>query len=225
MNGLWLSLESNPGGSSEDFTLLGGTVFSSRQHSFSESLAGSLNLGGSLLMGSDYDMILINFPMSASGVLRALERPELSLFAFGGLSGALGLSMMSFDIVQPVPYTAQTVTDTVTVRTTMVTASASAGLQANLEFSPFVISPFAVLTWTGGTAETEMESSMSYDYGSGSADIPLSQSAVYGFDVLYEPANLSLSSMLRADRDYTLITVSVRFVSKRYMNGIEQSPR
>ncbi len=77
---------------------------------------------------------------------------------------------------------------------------------------PFIVSPFGTYTLTGGAWNTEMTSSMSFGYPSASGSIDPEGSIVVGFDVLYVPKGITLSSQLRANDSYTLISVALMWL-------------
>jgi hypothetical protein len=68
----------------ETLKLFGAMGFGSFQYTPTSSLALGASLGGSLLAGSDYDLLAFQFPLSATAVYEALKTHGWSLFLFGG---------------------------------------------------------------------------------------------------------------------------------------------
>lgn len=219
VNGVYLTLDRDPAGLSEGLTLLGGSAFVNRQASTADYIAVELDAAGTFLAGNRYGLMAFNVPLGVNLILKPLSFAHASLFAFGGFAGTMGLTVMSFDIDQPVPLTSQYVTDTVTVTSVTFTGTLSGGLQCNLRLSPFVLSPFALWSVTGGRYMTDLTGSMSYDYPSDGGDIGLAHGSIYGFDIMHEPSHVSLSSMLKQDKGYTMVTVTLKFTTARYKDG------
>lgn len=199
----------------ERFTVLGASAFASFQHHPGRRLALNGAGGGTFLLGNKYDMQILQLPVSGTAVYEALRFGGSSLLVFGGLGATLGLLSMTVTIPQWVPYTTIFIDDDTRLSTTTVTGSLSAGLQANLRIRDFIFSPFGSYTYTTGSYSTTQTSSMSFDYPSSSGEIPGSSSYFFGFDLLYVPWDLALSSQMRGSKDYSLYTLSLKWLIKR----------
>lgn len=193
-------------------TLLGGTVFADRQICPTGFLALSGNAGATFLAGSEYNLLMLQVPLTGSVILRAITVPHFSLFAFAGAGVTAGLTNMTITFTYPIPPTSTFVDDDTSVTSTVVTGSATGGLQANISAGPFIVSPFGLMTVTAGRYSTTIESTMSYVYPSDSGTIDAVSATVLGFDILYEPRGISLSSQFRNSRDYRMFTVSLRWL-------------
>jgi hypothetical protein len=168
-------------------TLLGGTVFADRQICPARFLALSGSAGATFLAGSDYNLLMLQAPLSGNVILRAVTVPHFSLFAFGGAGVTAGLTNMTITIPQLVPYTSTYVDDDTSVTSAVLTVSGTGGIQANVSAGPFIVSPFGLMTVTAGHYSTTIQSTMSYEYPSESGAIDAVSATVLGFDILYVP--------------------------------------
>ncbi len=191
--------------------IMGGTVFGNKQFSFSDHLALNGSAGLALLAGSEYNLVGIQTPFNLNLIVAPLKTEPFSLYVFGGLGATIGITAMTVTISQWVPYTSSFVDDDTSLRTTTLNGSANAGAQANIKAGALIISPFAWYSLSGGMFNTVMTSSMSYEYPSTEGDIDPLGNLIAGFDILYQPLNISLSSMIRKNRDYTLISVGYKW--------------
>lgn len=199
----------------ESFTVVGGSGFAAFQHHPAKKVALSGTGGGALMLGDKYDLMILQLPVNGTAVFEALRFGGSSLLAFGGLGATLGLMSMTVTIPQWVPYTSTFVDDDTRLNTTTVTGSLTAGLQANLRARDFILSPFGSYTYTAGSYSATQTSTMSYDYPSSSGEIAGSSAYVFGFDLLYVPWDLALSSQMRGSEDYSLYTLSLKWLIKK----------
>ncbi|MDX9957134.1 MAG: hypothetical protein RBT68_01715 [Spirochaetia bacterium] len=197
----------------EKMIIAGGTGFGHWQSTVSDTLSLGLNAGGSLLAGSKYDLVMVQVPMQANAVFAAVTRPAWSAFLFGGVGADIGLTTMTIDIPQSVGMLL--VEDPTQFNTTTIMSSGSVGVQFNVTIQDFIASPFGSWTYTAGTYSYTQTSAMSFDYPSGSGTIDGSSSTILGFDLLYRPWDISLSSMVRMTDSYTLVTLAVKRLLKR----------
>jgi hypothetical protein len=93
------------------------------------------------------------------------------------------------------------------------------GVQFNVTIQDFIASPFGSWTYTAGTYSYTQTSAMSFDYPSGSGTIEGSSSTTLGFDLLYRPWGISLSSMVRRTDSYTLVTLALKRLLSRVADG------
>ncbi len=197
-----------------DMTFFGASGFGGRQYCPLDRVALNLSLGATFLAGSEYGTLLLQLPAAGSLALEVLHGSRLSLFAFGGCGLNAGLMRMTITVPQWVPYTATFVDDDTSVGTTMITASATGGLQANVHLRNFVVSPFGVYAVTRGQYRSRQTSTMSYEYPDTTGTIGTVSSTVFGFEVLYVPRGITLSSQLRQAGDYTLFTLAFKWLSE-----------
>jgi hypothetical protein len=187
--------------------LYGGSFFYDQQIGFTNSLAAVLNAGASFGIGSEYDLLLFQFPLGITLLWESLKTDSFAIYIFGTAGGNIALTRMTFDV--PV---ALNVIDPTTVQTTMFTGLLSGGIQTALTTGDFVISPFALWSYSGGLFETTQTSAMSYTYPSISGKTDNILTTVYGFDILHSPSDISLSSQLRYGKSYWLFTTTLRFL-------------
>lgn len=207
VNGLYAAYSAN----GFDMTFFGVGMLVDAQQCPSDRIALNGSIGFSALAGDKYNMIVAQFPFNGDVIFKLAGNNAYSLFAFGGATGSLGLTTMTINIPQWVPYTTTFVNDDTTLTTTIMTVTGLGGLQANIPISSFIVSPFGFCTITGGSWSSTQTSSMSYSYPSSSGSIDPMAGFVLGFDVLYVPLNFALSSQFHRDSDFTLITVASKW--------------
>ena len=207
----------------EKMLVAGGTGFGHWQATVSDSLSLGVQAGGSLLAGNKYGLIMAQAPLQANAVFAALTRPAVSLFLFGGLGADIGISTIKVTMYQIMPYLTDPVEDETSLTTLTTTGSINAGAQLNLLLGDFIISPFGSWTHTAGVYSYSQSSAMSFEYPSGSGTIEGSSSTTLGFDLLYRPWGISLSSMVRRTDSYTLITMALKRLIDR-KRGLKSLP-
>jgi hypothetical protein len=195
---------------SEKLIVLGATAFGNYQESFTDWFTASLNFGGSFMAGSKYSMMILSLPLHMNGILELLDTEGFDLYLFGGGGGDLSVSMMIMDIPKfigatPVYY------DT-TFTTTMVNGMVNCGAQAHITAGNLVFSPFGSWTYSGGTYTTTRKDATYEEFEPVSGSIENYSSTVFGFDVLYKPKDISLSSQLRFTDNYTMLSVAVKWL-------------
>ncbi|HTX71638.1 MAG TPA: hypothetical protein VMC79_02335 [Rectinemataceae bacterium] len=188
----------------------GAMGFATYQLCLSDSLA--VNGSGAILgmLGDKYNFLLTQVPVHANLVFKAFEADATSYFLFGGAGGSVGLSSMTVGI--PV---AANVTDDTTFDTLTLTGSATFGGQCTITLGKFVLSPFGIYTYTAGSYSYSQISSMSYAYPSGSGSIHGYSTTVLGFDLLYKPLNVSLSSLFQNTDRYSLVSIALKWILSR----------
>jgi len=198
------------GGSS--MTIIGPSGFGIFQYCISDSLAFGGNIGASIMAGSEYSLLMIQVPLNLSATFKFLTIDKHTFFVTAGAGGDIGTTSMKYTIPQWVPYTSTYVDDETTLRTLMTTGRCSGGLQANLGIGDFILSPFGTYSYSAGSYSTSQESSMSYDYPSTSGSIPGYSTTILGFDLLYRPLDMSLSSMIHRTDDMTLVSLAFKWL-------------
>lgn len=196
----------------EKMVILGGTAYGTYQSCLSDEFATQISFGGSLLVGNTYDLLIGQLPLQIGGILQPLKTNRLALFVFTGAGGSIGVSTMTVTVPQWVPLTTTFINDETSVDTTMVNGQVNGGIQLNILAGNLIISPFGIWTYSGGTYSTTQTSSMSYNYPSTSGSIENYSSWVFGFDILYVPRNIALSSQLRTADNYTMFSVSLKWL-------------
>jgi hypothetical protein len=197
----------------ESLTIFGGSAFGNYQHSLTDSLAVSASLGGAFLAGDRYNLLMTRFPLLLNAIVQPVKTGNLSLFLFAGAGGDIALSSMTVTVPQFLP-PSTLVNDDTTVSTLAVDGLLSAGAQLNINAGKFIVSPFGSWSYSGGSYSSTTTSSMSFTYPSTSGAIEGYSSTVYGFDILYTPKNISLSSQLRQTGDYTMISLAMKWFFK-----------
>ncbi len=191
------------------FQLFGAMIFGNWQYCVTNKFALSGNFGASFLFGDKYELMMIQIPYQFNLAYQIDLAKDVSLFLLGGAGGDLGLSSMTIDIPQFI------VIDPTTVTTTTATGRITGGLQANIGFGQFIFSPFGLYTYTAGSFWTEQKSTMSYDYPSTAGAIDGYSTTVIGFDLLYKPLGVSLSSMTHFRPDTTLVSIALKWLLSR----------
>lgn len=210
-NALYVGLDA----AGAELNLYGVMGFGNIQRCLSDSLAVNGSFGAAVLAGDEYDLLFIQLPIGGNAVFRAARFGGADLYVFGGAGMNLGLSTMTVPVPQLVPNTTSLIQDDTVLSTTVVTAVFTAGAQGNVFLGDLVVSPFGLYSYSFGSYSTEQTSSMFYDYPSSSGDVPGTGSLVLGFDILHRPLGVALSSMLRSSSDYTLVSVSFKWLLSR----------
>lgn len=198
---------------SEKMMVFGVTGFGNYQESFTDHFSANMSLGVSLLIGDHSDLTVLGFPLHMNGILELVDTKNFSLYLFGGGGGDISMSMITVQMPTASPY----VMDYTTVTTTTVNSMVNAGAQMNISTKNLVISPFGSWTYSGGTYTSTQTSSMSYEYPGISGSIENYSSTVFGFDVLYKPKDISLSSQLRMTDGYTMLSVAVKWLVEGFL--------
>ena len=203
----------------EKMLVAGGTGFGHWQATVSDSLSLGVQAGGSLLAGTKHGLLMAQVPLQANAVFAAITRPTWSGFLFGGLGADIGMSTMTITIEQYLPLITNPVEDDTSLATLTTTGSINTGAQLNLILGDFIISPFGCWTYTAGMYSYTQTSAMSFEYPSGSGTIGGSSSTTLGFDLLYRPWGIALSSMVRRTDSYTLVTLAMKRLLSRVTDG------
>ena len=198
----------------ETLRLYGAMGFGSYQYSLTDSLALGGSLGGSFFVGSDYDLLVFQFPLNAAAVYEVYKTSAWSLFLFGGGGGAIGVTNMTIPVMQLVNITL--IEDPTSLTTATFTGTFNAGVQANFSVGKLVVSPFGTYAYTSGSYNTTQTSSMSFNYPSYSGSIDAFSTTVFGFDLLHRPSGITLSSQLRSSPKSTLVSVAVKWLLKGF---------
>ena len=196
----------------EKMMIAGGTAFGNYQSCLSDRLALQAAFGGALLFGNKYDLMIGRLPLLIGGIVQPVKTSHFSFFLFASAGGDIGITDMTVTVPQWVLMTSTFIDDDTSVRTTAVNGLINGGAQFNIFARNFIISPFGSWTYTGGTYSTTQTSTMSYDYPSSTGSIENYSSIVFGFDILYVPKNIALSSQLRTTDNYTMISLSLKWL-------------
>lgn len=191
------------------FQLFGAMVFGNWQYCLTDKFALSGNFGASFLFGDKYDLLMMQIPYQFSLAYQIDITKDTSLFLLGGAGGDLGLTSMTVEVPQYL------IIDPTTVSTTTATGRITGGLQANIGIGQFIFSPFGLYTYTAGTYWMEQKSAMSYDYPSSSGAIDGYSTTILGFDLLYKPLGVSLSSITHFRPDTTLVSIALKWLLSR----------
>ncbi|MBN2707989.1 MAG: hypothetical protein JXR46_02985 [Calditrichaceae bacterium] len=193
----------------KDLKIVGGAITGNYKVVYGRT---AVNHSGGLavLSGNINKMLIMNFMYRLNGLIQVMKNERLSAFLFGnaGLDYSLSTSKMIFP--QFMPMMTAPVEDEVTLTVNSFISSFSAGMQMNITAGNFIFSPFGVFSYSAGSFNTSMQSSMSYEYPSASGRIDGFSSIIYGFDILYTPLDMTLSSMIQSGEDYDMVNISVR---------------
>lgn len=163
----------------------GGFDFVGR-NAFSDTWAGDVAVG---FLGMTADLTgggsltLFNIPFSLNLELQPYKGDILSAIIFAGPTLNLGFGFM--DIPNPLGG------GSTTASITTVFYGAQAGLQLGIQAGDFNLSPFAMVQSQKGSSTVTVEDT------STTVDIPAVTTTSYGFDILYTPWDMTLSSVLQ----------------------------
>ncbi len=195
------------------FHAYGGTLFGNWQYCVSNRFALSGNLGAALLLGDSADLTIIQIPLQFNAAYEIPLHMGTSLFLLGGIGGDIGILSMDGPVVpQYLPYTSTIFYDHTTLETLTTTGHVSGGLQLNLGLGSFVFSPFGIYAYTAGTYSTDIKSSVSYLYPSSSGSIDGYSTTIIGFDLLYRPWGVSLSSLFHHRDTSDLFSIALKWL-------------
>lgn len=197
------------------FQLFGAMIFGNWQYCVTNKFALSGNFGASFLFGDKYDLLMMQLPYQFNLAYQIDLAKEVSLFLLGGAGGDLGLTTMTVEVPQPVPLTTTIIIDPTTVTTTTATGRLTGGLQANIGIGQFIFSPFGLYTYTAGSYWMDQKSAMSFDYPSAAGAIDGYSTTILGFDLLYKPLGVSLSSITHFRPDTTLVSIALKWLLSR----------
>jgi hypothetical protein len=208
----------------EKVYLFGGLYFYNYQYTPFDRVSLSGSVGGSLLAGNKYSLLVGRLPLGANFIVEAVRLKTLALYLFGGVGGDVGISTMTVTIPQWVIGTSTFIDDDTSVTTYSASGLISGGLQLNITAGPLIISPFGVVSYAVGAFQTSQTSTMSYEYPSTSGTTAEPAGTVIGFDVLYVPRHIALSSQLRLTERYNLLSVALKWMVKNRENLASQGP-
>ncbi len=192
----------------KDLKIKGGVVTGSYKvdyERFSVNHAGGL----AVLSGNLNNMLIMSLIYRINGLAQVINNDWLSIFLFGNAGIDFSLNDSKINIPQYLPLS-DPINDEVTVSVSSLISSFSGGLQMNLNAGNFIISPYGIYSYSAGNYNSSTKSSMSFDYPSSEGQIQGFGSIVFGFDILYKPAGIALSSMVQSSKDYDLVNISLR---------------
>ncbi|MFQ3621184.1 MAG: hypothetical protein SNJ78_09600 [Spirochaetales bacterium] len=199
----------------QDTTLnvLGATGFMNYQECPYSKLAFSGNVNGGFLIGNKYDLTLWLLSIQPSVAYQIDLSPTFSMFLIGGVGMEVSITTMTVEIPQVI--NSLITIDPTTVYTTQAVYHPTIGLQINMEMGSFIFSPFGMYTYTTGSYWVEQKSAMSFTYPSFSGNLDAFSSTVIGFDLLYKPFGVSLSSLTHFRPDTTLLSIALKWLLSR----------
>lgn len=204
--------------SGSGFSLNGAGVSVAERKANSDTTAldfstGVFLMGGSMdISGSSASMMVMSVPLSVNFEYQPVKNDSTSVILFGGPMMNIGLSSSSYSyqtlaitsytntylnnvlIARTPNYTS--VTDTMDTSTTTLLYGGQVGIQASINGGDYTYTPFAMLQSQQGSASSSSTSVYSGSSTS-SIDLPNFTTTSYGFDILYRPWNMTLSSMLQ----------------------------
>jgi hypothetical protein len=192
----------------QDLKIVGGALSMNYKKVY-ENFA--VNHGGALaiLGGNMNSMLIMDITYCLNGLYQAVKTNSISMFLFANAGLNISFNNSNMIFYQYLPFL-DPVEDEVAITTTMLLSSFSGGLQMNLTAGDFIISPYGIYSYSGGNFTTSMTSSMSFEYEEISDQIDNFGSVILGFDILYTPKGITLSSMIQSSEDYDMINISLR---------------
>lgn len=187
----------------EDWSFDGLLASYAKQESPSQDLSFQQTFTGGVLWGDLPGADLTGLPLlyDFTPILRPYRQDNLDLLVFGILGGHATFFFLDLD------------DSDVSMQMLNYLLVPGAGVQANIVLSDFILSPFGVYRYSFGGYVTEYSGEDSPDGDSGSIDGY--GSVIFGFDLLYRPLNLSLSSILQHEKDVTVFTISLGYSFSR----------
>ncbi len=160
--------------------------------------AGFSYIGGGGDAGTNTDVTLHNW--TPSGSLELQPQIPVKMIFFAGFSVPLTLFNVKSDSVETEVFTAM--------------YGPHFGVQAAIDIMDFELTPFVKLQFVGGSYTTTVWTD--YDTITTTGDVDTFMVPTFGFDIVYKPLNLILSSLLQipqGESDYKtiLITLSYNF--------------
>ena len=187
------------------------------QISPSDVLAINVQTGLGIITGNKYDMFLMQIPFRLGMQYQMAKMDKLTFFTFGGTGFDLGISSMNIKSSMP----GGSIKTSVLGLSFMVPFQG--GLQANYDFAGFVISPYATMNVTMGfinSTSTTTGTVSGFPVAETSDDtrsIPTYTNIVFGFDALYKPWGVSLSSFIQNSKDTKLFMMTLGKVLSKKM--------
>jgi hypothetical protein len=191
----------------------------STQISPSDVMAINIQAGLGLIKGNKYGLFMMQTPFRLSMQYQMAKTNKLTFFTFGGTGFDLGVSSMNIK---------QSFGDG-SIKTSIVALNFMApfqgGLQVNYDISGFVLSPYATMNVTMGfvsSTATTTGTVSGFPVSNVSDDtrsIPTFTNIVFGFDALYKPWGVSLSSFIQNSKDNKLLVLTLGKVLSKKMLG------
>ncbi len=189
----------------------------SAQISMSDRLAMNVQGGLGIMTGNKYGMFLMQIPFRLNMQYQAAKMNNLTFFTFGGTGFDMGISSM--DIKQSV--TGGKIETSVLALSFMFPFQG--GLQANYDLAGFVLSPYATIHVTKGFVSTTSTTTGNVsgfpisNVSDKTQSIPMFTNIVFGFDALYKPWGVSLSSFIQNSKDSKLLMLTLGKVLSKKM--------
>jgi hypothetical protein len=183
----------------QDFALFGASILANYQKDIASWASFSAYGGLSFARGTEFGFTVFQVPLQAMVVVQPVKTKNLSLFGFVGGGASPGLSFMTILLE----------IGDAEVITYSLAGSVNGGAQGNVTIGSWIFSPFAVFSYSGGGYSAELSSSLVSLSESGSS--PSITTSIYGFDLLYKPLGMSLSSMFQKNSLYSLWSLTFRW--------------
>ncbi len=175
-----------------------------RQSTYSPVFTYNRSTAAGVLVGDvpGADVTMVPIVADFTPILRPYYNENLDVLAFGMLGTNATISIMEFDDFDLQSQMLQ------------VLIVPGGGLQANIGVGDFVVSPFGVYRYSVGGYMVEYSGDFyeQNDYLESDSDsIDGYGSLIFGFDLLYKPYNISLSSFVQQEEEVTIVTISLGF--------------
>lgn len=187
------------------------------QISPSDVLAINVQGGLGIITGNKYDMFIMQIPFRLGMQYQMAKMDKLTFFTFGGTGFDMGISSMKIKS----PVTGGTIKTSVLGLSFMFPLQG--GFQANYDLAGFVISPYVTTNVTMGfinSTSTTTGTVSGFPIAETSDDtksIPVFTNIVFGFDALYKPWGVSLSSFIQNSKDTKLFMMTLGKVLSKKM--------
>jgi hypothetical protein len=193
----------------KELKLKGGAV-TFNEKAVSGNLAFGQSGGLAVLAGNINKSLLLSVNYRLSGIWQMAKTKRMTSLLFAGAGLEVTQNYSKIDIPQYMPFITDPVIDEVSSIFSLLSGNVSGGLQMNVQTGDFIISPFSVYTHSMAKYISTMTSSMSFDYPSEDGQVPAFNSLVLGFDIVYTPRRIALSSMFQKTKKADIINISLR---------------
>lgn len=166
---------------------LGGNIFyrnAFRDQFAFDAGASAVYASGEIGPAADMTLSLLSIPLGLE--FQPIKTPEYVLILFAGFN--LTWTNLSIQIDDG--------TDEADITMNSNIKGPQGGLQFSIKKNDFVFSPFFMMTKLSGTADVKFKENGSTVF-SGSVSVPSTTTKFYGLDIVYVPANITLSSLIQ----------------------------
>ncbi len=202
VRGSYLSITSTD--SSADWRFDGLSFSYTKQKTETADFLYTQSSAAGVLFGDITGMSVTSVPllMNFTPVLRLYARPDLDILGFGSLGANALITVSQWDAVD------------LKAQSLNLSLIPALGAQANIGLGEFVLSPYGIYSYSFGGYIIEYSGDYYYSASgleSTSGSLDPYGSMVIGFDLLYKPYNVSLSSMFRKEDNVDIFSISLGY--------------